>query len=99
MSRFSFHLLAGAAAILFAANVGQAQTVLPIGINIAADGGTAGSSTGEQPEQLPAADMAGVVPISNWNNLVITRFTTAQTHSSTNLPAAQSIPSSGSHSR
>lgn len=94
MSRISVYLLAGAAAILFAANVGHAQTPLPIGINIAADAGSAGSMTGEQPEQLPAADTAGVVPISNWNNLVIDRFTTAQTHSSSALPTGQNPASS-----
>ncbi len=94
MSRISVYFLASVAATLFAANIGHSQTPLPIGINIAADGGTANSMTGEQPEQLPAADVAGVVPISNWNNLVIDRFTTAQTHSSTALPTGQNPASS-----
>jgi hypothetical protein len=92
MSRISVCLMG--AAILFAANSGRADDTNPIGISIAADGGSAGSMTGEQPEQLPAADTAGVVPITNWNNLVIDRFTTAQSHSSSSLPTGQNPASS-----
>jgi hypothetical protein len=66
----------------------------PIGIHIAADQGTEGSSTGEQPELLGPTVTAGVVPISNWNDFVITRFTDGEDRSSTNPPPPQSIPTS-----
>lgn len=57
-----------------------------IGINIAADGGSPGSSSGEQPEQMPAATVAGVAPMSNWNNLIITKFADGNHYTSANLP-------------
>jgi PEP-CTERM motif len=69
-------------------------TALPIGIHIAADRGTVGSSTGEQPELLGPDVTAGVVPISNWNDFVITRFADGGDKSSTNLPEPQRIPTS-----
>jgi hypothetical protein len=69
-------------------------SALPIGIHIAADQGTAGSSTGEQPELLGPNVTAGVVPISNWNDFVITRFFDGTDKSSTDLPSPQSIPTS-----
>ncbi len=63
-----------------------------VGVHIAADGGTVGSSTGEQPELLGPTATAGVVPINNWNDFVVTRFTNGGDKSNTNLPQAQSIP-------
>ncbi len=64
-----------------------------IGVNIAADAGTAGSSSGEQPETLGSA-LAGVVPMSNWNDFVITRYGIGGNKSSSNPPLAQSVPTS-----
>ncbi len=67
-----------------------------IGVNVAADGGTVGSSSGEQPELMSAASIAGMpqVAMNNWNNFVITRFTNGGNNSNSNPPHAQSVPTS-----
>ncbi len=104
MSRICVCLFAGASVCLLAINSGRAQTLNPIGINVAADSnGTVGSMTGEQPEleaddtlgTPPQAGTAGVVPINNWNNLVITRFKPNSNPAipSTNLPLTQPVAS------
>lgn len=79
---------------LFAASRANATDLNPIGVHIAADGGTEGSSSGEQPELLGPDVTAGVVPMSNWNDFVITRFLNGEDKSNTDLPEPQSIPTS-----
>ncbi len=82
-------------ALLIAPSRTSASSLLPIGIHIAADGNlTVGSTTGEQPELLGTSAVAGAVPISNWNDFVITRFKDGDDKSSTNLPTPQSISTS-----
>jgi hypothetical protein len=99
MSRLSIYFLAGAAAILFVAKVGRADDMNPIGINIAADAGAESDSPSatEEPEQIDTGTYptgpAGVVPINNYNNLIITRFKTSDSDSSSHLPPAQAVPS------
>ena len=70
----------------------QSLNANTIGVNIAADAGTAGSTAGEQPETLGSTVTAGVVPMSNWNDFVVTRFTNGGDKSNTNLPLPQSVP-------
>ncbi len=67
-----------------------------IGVNIAADDGTVGGSSGEQPEQMGAGAIAGVgaAAMANWNDFVITRFKDGGNNSNTNPPPAQSIATS-----
>ena len=67
-----------------------------IGVHIAADGGTVGGTTGEEPEMLGAAAIAGVptVAMSNWNEFVITRFMNGGNNSNSNPPPTQSVPTS-----
>jgi hypothetical protein len=69
----------------------EADTMLPIGVHIATDGSPIGSTGGEQPQLIGPVVTAGVVPIDNWNDFVITRFTNGQDKSNTNLPVPQSI--------
>lgn len=101
MRRLSMCCVAGVAAVFAATSFGQAQTLNPIGISVAADAGNVGDSPSatEEPEEMISTQTAGVVPISNWNNLVIDRFKTntqvgGQNPSSSNLPPDQAIPNS-----
>ena len=66
-------------------------TTNTLGLHIAADSGTVGSSSGEQPETIGTSAVAGVVPISNWNDFVVTRFLNGGDKSNTNLPSPQSV--------
>lgn len=81
-------------ALLLAASQANADNLNPIGVHIAADAGIKGSSSGEQPELLGPDVTAGVVPMSNWNDFVITRFLDGGDNSNTNPPEPQSIPTS-----
>lgn len=84
-----------ATVLLFATSRSDGGSLLPIGIHVAADGNlTVGSTTGEQPEMLGTSAVAGVVPMNNWNDFVITRFKDGADNSSTNLPAPQSVSTS-----
>jgi autotransporter-associated beta strand protein len=67
-----------------------------IGVNIAADGGTVGSSSGEQPEQMGTAAIAGIpqAAMSHWNDFTITRFKDGENNSNSNPPPVQSVPTS-----
>ncbi len=109
MRRFSLCCVAGAAIAFVAANVGLAQTLNPIGISVAADAGADQDmpSATEEPEQIDGSGTyntngsAGVVSISNWNNLIIDRFKTSDkgqdgstNPSSTNPPKTQAVVNS-----
>jgi autotransporter-associated beta strand protein len=86
----------GAAAITLGGGKLSLAAPAMIGVNIAADAGTVGSSSGEQPEQMGAAAIAGVGPVamSKWNDFIITRFANGGDNSNLNPPAAQSVPTS-----
>lgn len=61
MSRISMYLLAGTAVCLVAVNIGRAQTLNSIGINIAADGGSDGGAT-PPPQTLNTSPAEGSLP-------------------------------------
>lgn len=100
MRRISVYFHAGVSVIFFAANPGRADSLNPIGINIA--GGQSSDGPEQETDQTnsvtaptqPEPTTAGVVPIDNWNNLVIDNFTTGSTHSSSSLPTGQTPASS-----